>query len=89
MNTLRIHVTFDLQDTSSLARTFVSTYATTFHRHLVGIFKDVLYEWGTRIIGEQRDIFSHQIAEGTGQTNKVESTEAKSLQIYKDLWRDR
>lgn len=76
-------------DTSSLARTFVSTDATTFHRHLVGIFRDVLYEWGTRILGEQKDTFSHQTAEGTGQTDRMESTEAKSLQIYKDLWRDR
>ena len=54
VNTLRTRITFDLQDTSSLACTFVSTDATMFHRHLIGIFRDVSYEWGTRIIGEQR-----------------------------------
>ena len=79
MNKLRNRITFDLQDTSSLARTFVSTDATMFHMHLIGIFKYVLFEWGTRIIGEQRDIFSHQTTEGTSQTNRMESTEAKSL----------
>lgn len=76
-------------DTSSLARTFVSRDASTFHRHLVSIFRDVLYEWGTKIFREQKYTSLHQTAENTGQTNRMEGTEAKSLQIYKDFWRNR
>eukprot|EP01018_Ginkgo_biloba_P031005 Gb_34764 [translate_table: standard] len=77
-------------DTSSLARAFVSVDATVCRRHLVNVFSDALYEWGTRILREQKGIclHNHRTATDLEKTTIVENTNASSLHIY-NLWTDR
>ncbi|GLJ52423.1 hypothetical protein SUGI_1115160 [Cryptomeria japonica] len=74
-------------DTPSLAKTFVSVDATEFRRNVVENFAEILSEWGTRILREEH-IYLRQTAINHDQTDRMESSNASSLDVYKNLLRD-